>query len=222
MDGSIRIWALSLLMTLFAALAALAAATGAMAAQPEGEAIFGSQEVRSDKLALFPKWTTTLERYANERAQETAACDEGSPDRCRLHRWRGYVESLRGRDRLEILRSVNRFANTHRYVTDPVNSHLPDYWATPLEFLAKNGDCEDYAITKYLSLKTLGFTDADMRIVVLQDLNLRAAHAVLVVFERGKAWLLDNQVREVVPTEAVHHYRAIFSINQTAWWLHRY
>jgi len=211
---------------LLAAVLALAAGTGAARAYGAQDRayppLFGSFEVRSDKLFLFPKWTTTLTRYVQEQPMETATCSPSAFNRCYLQNWKAFVDGLRGRDKMDILRSVNRFANRHPYVTDPTNYGVPDYWATPIEFLNKDGDCEDYAITKFMSLKELGFDDSEMRVVVLQDLNLRAAHAVLVVYLDGTAWLLDNQVRDVIHADAIRHYRAIYSVNQTSWWLHRY
>ena len=117
---------------------------------------------------------------------------------------------------------VNRFANYAPYVTDPVNYGVPDYWATPIQFLNKDGDCEDYAIIKFMSLRALGFDNDQMRVVVLLDMNLNAGHAVLIVYLDGTAWLLDNQVRDVVRADVVHHYHALYSVNETTWWLHRY
>jgi predicted transglutaminase-like cysteine proteinase len=72
-----------------------------------------------------------------------------------------------------------------------------------------------------MSLRTLGFTNSEMRIVVLQDMNLRVGHAILVVNVGGQALVLDNQVRNVVRAETIHHYRPIYSINEHNWWLHR-
>ncbi|MBI3707639.1 MAG: transglutaminase-like cysteine peptidase, partial [Proteobacteria bacterium] len=95
------------------------------------------------------------------------------------------------------------------------------YWATPLQFFAKDGDCEDYAIAKFVSLKMLGFTNEQMRLVVLDDLNLQIPHAILVVYIGGRAFVLDNQIPKVVPAEVIHHYRPIYSINEDGWWLHR-
>jgi len=60
-----------------------------------------------------------------------------------------------------------------------------------------------------------------LRILVLQDLNLRLAHAVLIVYHKGRALLLDNQIKHVVDTRKVHHYKPIYSINEQFWWLHR-
>ena len=97
----------------------------------------------------------------------------------------------------------------------------PIYWASPGEFFRRHGDCEDYAIAKFLSLRALGFDDAAMRIVVLQDLNLGIAHAVLAVELGGETLILDNQVADVVPARAIRHYRPIYAVNETHWWLYR-
>ena len=48
------------------------------------------------------------------------------------------------------------------------------------------GVCEDYAISKYISLLILRFNPDHMRIVVRQDLNLKILHAVLVVYLNGQ------------------------------------
>jgi predicted transglutaminase-like cysteine proteinase len=184
--------------------------------------IFGSQETPSSKVALFQKWKGVLDRYTVEKRFEETPCTEGPFNRCFLQKWKTFLNEIRGFAPIEAMREVNRFANHARYVTDPVNYGMPDYWATPSQFLVKNGDCEDYAITKFLSLRALGFDNDMMRIVVLDDLNLRTPHAVLVVYIDGTAWLLDNQIRDVVRTTAARHYRAIYSLNETTWWLHRY
>jgi len=106
-------------------------------------------------------------------------------------------------------------------VLDIVNWGIADYWATPREFAIKDGDCEDFAIAKYVSLKLLGWSDDDLRIVVLHDSNLNADHAVLAAYVDGRAMILDNQTRQVLPSEAIRHYQPYYSINETGWWLHR-
>ena len=202
-------------------LLALALAAPAVAA-PAYPPIFGSKETASHDLKLFTKWTGVLSRYAVEQKLEDTPCTEGPFNRCFLQKWKRYLGEIRNFSPLDKLREVNRFANYAPYVTDPVNYGKADYWATPAQFLVKNGDCEDYAITKFYSLLTLGFPNDQMRVVVLNDMNLHAAHAVLVVYLDGVAWLLDNQIPEVVRADVVHHYRAIYSVNETTWWLHRY
>ena len=98
---------------------------------------------------------------------------------------------------------------------------MRDYWATPKQFFDRNGDCEDYAISKYISLRNLGLPVEDMRIVVLNDLNLKIAHAMLVVYLDGEALVLDNQITQVINARRIRHYKPIYSINERNWWLHR-
>ncbi len=206
---------------IFAALAGGAEAAG-VAAPSSYPPIFGTTTVESHAISLFPKWTWMLQRYLREEPEEKAPCTPTpNPHSCSLQRWQGFLASIRRMSPMDQLRSVNRFANYAPYVTDPVNYHVPDYWATPLQFLTLDGDCEDYAIAKYMSLRALGFPDSALRIVVLQDMNLNVAHAILVVILDGTAWVLDNQVPEVVPASSIHHYRPIYSLNETTWWLHR-
>ena len=60
-----------------------------------------------------------------------------------------------------------------------------------------------------------------MRIVIVQDLNLKVAHAILAVYVDGTIKILDNQIKQVVDAETIRHYRPIYSVNEDAWWLHR-
>lgn len=193
-------------------------AYGASATEP---GLFGSREVRSSKLSLFPKWRGTLSRHFDEDRLADAPCTATIFNQCHLREWKGFLASLQGTSRLAKVEAVNHYLNRRHYILDPRNYGVPDYWATPHQFLSRNGDCEDYAIAKYFSLRALGLEADSMRIVVLQDLNLQTAHAILVVYLDGKTLVLDNQVSTVVDAQAIHHYRAIYSINEQHWWLHR-
>jgi predicted transglutaminase-like cysteine proteinase len=183
------------------------------AAVTQGQ-LFESREIHSSSLKLFPKWRGTLQRFE----EELKSC---GPDQCKRTQWEAVIERLRGKDLMTQLREINLEMNDRRYITDPVNWNLPDYWATPFQFLRKNGDCEDYAISKYMALRDLGVAVEDMRIVVLNDLNLRIAHAVLAVYVNGEPYILDNQISTVVPASSIHHYQPVYSINEIGWWLHR-
>jgi predicted transglutaminase-like cysteine proteinase len=203
-----------------AALAAMAAslphadASADQLAAVNPSQLFGSTEVHSSNLKMFPKWRGTLQRFE----EELKSCGTGQ---CKKKQWQVLIDGLRGKDPMTQLREINAEMNDKRYVTDPVNWNLPDYWATPFQFLRKNGDCEDYAIAKYMALRDLGVPVEDMRIVVLNDLNLRIAHAVLAVYVNGKPYILDNQISKVVPATSIRHYQPVYSINENGWWLHR-
>jgi predicted transglutaminase-like cysteine proteinase len=197
-------------------LAAAVVPKAAVPTRPRG--LFGTREVRSSNLNPFKKWTGVLKRYRGERQLETQPCDGRA---CPLQHWRDFVASLKGRDTRYQINAVNRYVNQVRYIPDQLNSGKSDYWATPREFFGRGGDCEEFAIAKYLSLRALGFDANAMRLVVLQDLNLGIAHAVLVVEHEGKKLVLDNQLRIVVPAEKITHYRPYYSINESHWWLHK-
>ena len=70
-------------------------------------------------------------------------------------------------------------------------------------------------------MRALGRDNAHLRIVVLQDLNLKIAHAVLAAYVDGEVWILDNQLKQIVTADSIHHYRPLFSLNEAAWWIHR-
>lgn len=210
------------LLALAAALIAAAVAAGAPGpAQATGYKLFGTNEIQSKTLDKFTKWTELLTRYDGEAPNELNVCQPTAAEKCHIARWRIFLKQIAALPPMEQLQRVNQYVNDWLYVLDPVNYNQKDYWATPREFMYRNGDCEDYAFAKYVSLVHLGFPKEQMRLVVLQDLNLQIPHAVLVVYVEGVGWLLDNQIGQVIEANRVQHYKPIFSINEQAWWLHR-
>lgn len=182
--------------------------------------LFGTKAIAHVDLTPFPQWTGSLERYYRRRSEVPGPCKATAFNGCHLQRWKAMLREVAGQTRERQLNLVNRYMNTHRYIVDPINWGVAEYWAIPHEFLKKFGDCEDYAIAKYLSLLALGWSTDDMRIVVLQDLNLRVMHAVLIVNFQGKNMLLDNQITLVIDSNKVHHYLPIYSLNDKGWWRH--
>jgi len=180
--------------------------------------LFKASETPGKGLANFPKWRGTLERYFSE-SKVSEDCSGGF-NKCKLKAWQAFLDGLRGQDIMTQINAVHSEMNRRAYIIDPRNWGVPDYWATPKQFLQKNGDCEDYAIAKFMSLRALGVPNENLRIVVLQDLNLKLAHAILVVYVGQKAYVLDNQLSRVVPADSIRHYRPVYSINETGWWLH--
>lgn len=142
-------------------------------------------------------------------------------DFCRLADWKELIKKVRlQRFSPELLGEVNRFMNRYKYVEDVVNFAAADYWATPQEFLNFSGDCEDYAIAKYYTLRALGMETASLRIVAVLDLNLNVGHAILAVYLDGQSYILDNQFDGVVTADRIKHYQAVYSINEEQWWKH--
>jgi predicted transglutaminase-like cysteine proteinase len=193
-------------------------ASGAIAFEtPSSMRLFGHGERVTVGVAEFPKWTRVLQRHGQEEAIERAPCRNGA---CALQRWRAHLDGLAGRARSEQLRSVNAYINGARFVADATNYGVADYWATPRELFARGGDCEDFAIAKYLSLRRLGWNMENVRVVVSMEERRHELHAVLAVKSEGTIWILDNLLPEPTDHRRISHYRPIFSINEFAWWFH--
>lgn len=186
------------------------------------QSYFINREVQSDNIEMFTKWTDVLARYNSASLTLEDICDEDERyTPCKLKDWKRGLEALLGKPVMEQLDGVNRLVNAYPYIEDIVNWGIEDYWETPYEFQLKSGDCEDYAISKYMSLRALGISGDKMRIEIVQDLNLGGViHAILIVFADDKVYVLDNQIKQVMLAVDIYHYKPIYSINESHWWRH--
>jgi len=180
--------------------------------------LFGYQENERKDLKMFPQWLSVLERNIKQSAPK-GNCETNKLDQCHVKNWMRFLDGIRHLPKSRQINEVNLYANQHDYILDIENYGVKDYWATPREFLYNNGDCEDYAITKMLSLKILGFNMRGIRLVVLQDTNLRIPHAVLALNIKNDILILDNQVDEVISHKHVLHYVPIYALNESKWWM---
>lgn len=175
--------------------------------------LFGTAEIRTNGVSMFPKWTSVMSRF-----EEQMKTQGSSPT---VRAWKAHLNGLRNLSRIEQIEEVNHYVNSVRYVEDSGNFKKSDYWATPIEFLTRGGDCEDFAIAKYASLRALGFSAGQMRIAIVQDRIKNIPHAVLIVYEKGHIYVLDNQDKRLKRAETVNRYKPIFSLNSNSWWLHK-
>lgn len=181
--------------------------------------VLGKEGVRDGDINIFHKWTGVLKKIDSEVKTGKQNCKQNSRRFfCNIDEWLSFVDSIKGKSKDEQLELVNEFANRKEYILDNINWGVEDYWASPGEFLQKNGDCEDYAIIKYVSLLRLGFDKDDLKIVILNDNNLGILHAVLAAKDGSKNYILDNQISKVISDDKIFHYSPIFSINEQAWW----
>jgi predicted transglutaminase-like cysteine proteinase len=201
-----------------ALLGAWLAMAPSVSAQP---ALLGTTEFRAPSLAALPQWQRALHRIEAERSTYRKCADpKGDCPSRGAAAWQTMIRDQAGRGRLEQLDTVNRFLNNWRYKEDTANYGQRDYWATPLEFFLRSGDCEDYAIAKYVTLRELGFAAEELRLVVVQDVVRDLAHAVLAVYLDDQVYILDNLTRAVSPQEKMTQYVPYYSINETTRWAH--
>lgn len=211
---------LTAIVLLFAVNEANAITLGQMAkvAQTATPAAFNSVEfVAYNVQDKVPQWNRANEALAKDQVKLQDCLDNA--ENCvgeAMTGWRALVQGLQNQDQTTQLNMVNAFFNRWQYRSDADTYAVSEYWASPLEFMANSGDCEDYAIAKYATLKFLGFTDNQMRIVALIDNNRGGiGHSVLsVATENGKV-ILDNLSNYAYMDGQQTGYAPRFAVNQT-------
>lgn len=181
--------------------------------------LFGYQEIQKENLGIFPQWLSVLERHLLNM-KDASSCQSTTFNQCHLRQWQSFLKSIKHLPLRQQIKRVNSYANEKDYVLDIENYGIADYWATPKEFLLNSGDCEDYAIIKMLSMKWLGQDVGSMRVVVVQDTNLRIPHAVMAIRYHNDILILDNQIEEVISHADIFHYVPVYSVNENNWWMH--
>jgi predicted transglutaminase-like cysteine proteinase len=183
-------------------LAALAPANSATDAPPlpVGPEPFGLFTVPAPEDALWRKWRGVeaemmAEQSILERCRTNAAACP--PNAAQFLRLIGAVGSRSGRAALD---EANRAVNASiRYVSDLEQFGETDRWSAPLaSFATAQGDCEDYAIAKYVALQEAGFPRDDLQLVLVRDRAAWQDHAVLLA-RIDEHWLiLDNRHSELL------------------------
>ena len=155
-----------------------------------------------------------LQRIENEYDSEA---------RQRVEAWQILMQENQDLSEREKLAVVNDFFNSNvLFVDDVLLWDKEDYWATPIEMLSLGaGDCEDYSIAKYFTLKQLGVDEDKLRITYVKAIDLNQAHMVLTYFENKRAipLVLDNLINEIQPASRRQDLTPVYSFNGTGLWL---
>lgn len=125
-------------------------------------------------------------------------------------------------DDMAKLTLVNNFFNQLTFRSDREVWHKEDYWATPIEFLLKGmGDCEDFSIAKYFTLKALNIPEKKIRITYVKSIKLNQAHMVLAYYPTPYAepYVLDNLDPEIKLSHLRNDLVPIYSFNGDGLWL---
>lgn len=164
-----------------------------------------------------------------DRVEQTARLRYDTTVVARVHQWRAALSQMQDKPEAEQLREANDFFNRQvQFLDDSVVWQQKDYWATPLETLAKRaGDCEDFVIAKYLSLRQLGIADEKLRLIYVrariggERSSLTQAHMVLGYFETptSEPLVLDNLVGDIQPASRRTDLFPVFSFNSSGLWV---
>jgi predicted transglutaminase-like cysteine proteinase len=179
--------------------------------------LFGTVEFRSS-LEVLPHWQR-VRGVANAQMVRLMAW-KGADCPRPVAQWQRMMASARHQPQMEMLKAVNGFFNRWPYRLDSEVYSASDYWATPEEFMIHSGDCEDYGIAKYYTLRQMGFFPDQLRLVVVQDRIRGIGHAVLAVYLDEGVFILDNLTNQVLPHTMYRHYLPQYSVNETHGWAH--
>ena len=140
----------------------------------------------------------------------------------RVRDWQEVIADNKNSDTADQLYEVNRFFNRLEFVDDLKHWNKNDYWATPVEFLSTNGgDCEDFSIAKYFSLRAMGVPAVKLRLMYVKALRYNMAHMVLAYYETPKSipLVLDNLNKDILPANKRRDLRPVYSFNGEGLWM---
>ena len=146
----------------------------------------------------------------------------GTEAKDRLLSWQSVVYNNKNLPEKEKLKVVNTFFNKSKFVDDIDHWDVEDYWATPVEMLSTNGgDCEDFSIAKYFTLKEMGVSIEKMRIMYVKAIELDQAHMVLAYYPTPDAEpvILDNLIDEIKLASTRTDLVPVYSFNGDGLWL---
>ena len=168
-----------------------------------------------------PVITGTIFRFDKEflkKAEEK--CGKQGP--ARFTAWEELIYKDKSPSDREKLEKVNKFFNSRiLFVNDIDLWGVKDYWATPLEFLCKKaGDCEDFAIAKYFTLKAMGVAEEKLNIMYVKAIQDNIAHMVLTYYSKPGAepLVLDNLIDSIDPASKRTDLMPVFSFNGSGLW----
>lgn len=163
-----------------------------------------------------------------ERVEQAALKAYGASAVTAVRAWGEMLDGAAGLSDDKKIRRVNAFFNRRlAFQDDAALWNQSDYWATPMESLARRaGDCEDFAIAKYVSLRLLGLSDTQLRLIYVRariggvHSTLSQAHMVLGFYPAPEAEpeVLDNLIDDVQPASRRSDLTPVFSFNADGLW----
>jgi len=161
------------------------------------------------------KWADLQSRILADEATLAACRSNNDPCPAAARRFLSLVELGRRRQGRARLGEINRAVNLSiKPVSDWVQYGVEDFWAAPLATIGSGaGDCEDYAIVKYVALREAGVPADDLRLVIVRDVKHQTNHAVVAVHSDEEWLLLDNRTLIMLNVEDARNYWPLFVLD---------
>jgi predicted transglutaminase-like cysteine proteinase len=174
-------------------------------------------------LVVFACHAFTNEKFRLDESVLAAAEKKyGTSARHRLDQWVELIRNDQSTSDMGKLIKVNAFFNRIDFIDDSLHWGEQDYWATPVEFLASDGgDCEDFSLAKYFTLKVMGVSETRLNLTYVKALNLNQAHMVLTYFKTPgeEPLVLDNLINDIKPASQRTDLLPVYSFNGAGLWI---
>jgi predicted transglutaminase-like cysteine proteinase len=134
----------------------------------------------------------------------------------RLIAWQSLVDENGSRPERLKLTLVNDFFSNVTFADNQTVWGVPDFWATPAEFLAKDaGDAVDFVTAKYFTLAAMGVDESKLYFTYVSSSRLRRPHVVLTYFRssRSEPLILDSLTDRILPASERSDLQPIYSFN---------
>lgn len=177
-------------------------------------------------MLLSVAWVAAMPDY--DKLLQLAQSRYGDRAVLTVRAWQEMLQAAQSMNEQDKIRRVNEFFNRRiQFGEDQAIWGENDYWATPLEFMGRGiGDCEDFSIAKYFSLRSLGVPIERLRITYVRariggpNSDITQAHMVLAYYAdpSSEPQILDNLITEVRPASRRGDLLPLFSFNSEGLW----
>ena len=183
--------------------------TPSLSMAANNNSILSSKPISRHNTSKLPRWEEILSLYVSE------IHNTRHPN---ITKWQNFIQSIQGETKMRQMLEVNRWFKRFPYKQDNWVYNQNDCWATPAQFLTLGGDCEDYAIIKYVTLRKLGFPTKDLKISMVYNVYSGTDHAFLVVKHQGTEFILDNREKVTVSRYMKKRYKPHYAFNEKHVW----
>ena len=161
------------------------------------------------------RWTELQARILAEKETLTACRTGNRPCPAVAQRFLSVIDLARQRQGRARFGEINRAINLSiRPTSDWAQYGVEDFSSSPLATLSHGaGDCEDYAIAKYVALQEAGIVADDLRLEIVRDVEHQVTHAVVAVRYANKWWILDNRTMVMVAADDARNYEPLFELD---------
>lgn len=176
---------------------------------------------------------------SNNTISVDTRADKNKNGNQRLHEWQLFIQNNRGKPSRELVALVNAYFNRLSFIEDVNLWRQDDYWATPYEVLREGaGDCEDHAIAKYFTLRSLGIPNEQLQIAFVRVkrkvtdnnetiANLKSGEHMVLLYipprvgsqDDNQALVLDNLSDRIVTISDSIDYELGYSFNSEKVWV---